>query len=357
MDIGNIKTPFKQSDSLDNTDEVNPFVDTKKDNAGLPAESPPRFLVPLAGLFLALVLLSGTEITLNNIQVAWINNGPDWQHQISRWSNKFEDNLALTSSLVDQRVLDIESGYRKINHEVQQSVVNVSSGVLALMSTVTDQVVLFRSTMAEWREDFNQSVLSFGGRGVESIENGLIQVNRGTNLVGIQASSMSANVLSGVTDGVVWGWETLKLYLDIIFYNLSLFVDGVAQNWRDFIGGEDDLVDTSVGALSPAEEALLREEIKQEVLAELEKEIQALVQGQNITEPTLIQSQNGQGLVVVPDSGNLSQDEVKSRIRNMFSDDVTVSFDASGQSGVITPIFRQATGNDYIFVLTPVSGQ
>ena len=64
------------------------------------------------------------------------------------------------------------------------------------------------------------------------------------------------------------------------------------------------------------------------------------------------------GLAVAPASGSDEQDEaMKQRIRESFSDEVRIEPDESGTSGVITPVFRKAKGDDFIYVLVPVQNQ
>ncbi|MDQ5893168.1 MAG: trimeric autotransporter adhesin [Patescibacteria group bacterium] len=64
------------------------------------------------------------------------------------------------------------------------------------------------------------------------------------------------------------------------------------------------------------------------------------------------------GLAVVPSSDSVDQDEViKQKIRDSFSDEIQIRPDESGTSGVITPVFRKAKGDDFIYVLVPVQGQ
>lgn len=62
------------------------------------------------------------------------------------------------------------------------------------------------------------------------------------------------------------------------------------------------------------------------------------------------------GMAVVPSSNSASKDEaIKNRIRNSFSDEVIVNPDASGNAGIITPVFRQAKGDDFLYVIVPVN--
>ena len=63
------------------------------------------------------------------------------------------------------------------------------------------------------------------------------------------------------------------------------------------------------------------------------------------------------GLAVVPSSGSTATDEqMKTDIRNSFSDQVSVAADKSGTAGVITPVFKEAKGKDFIYVMVPVNG-
>lgn len=61
------------------------------------------------------------------------------------------------------------------------------------------------------------------------------------------------------------------------------------------------------------------------------------------------------GMIVVPSTGETSQDEkVKSRIKKSFSDETRVIPDETGTSGVIQPVFKHTQDQDYLYVLVPV---
>lgn len=64
-----------------------------------------------------------------------------------------------------------------------------------------------------------------------------------------------------------------------------------------------------------------------------------------------------EGMVVIPSVGSKSKNEllVKS-IKDSFSDEVSVTMDDSGMTGVITPEFRDKQGKDYLYVMVPVKG-
>lgn len=63
-----------------------------------------------------------------------------------------------------------------------------------------------------------------------------------------------------------------------------------------------------------------------------------------------------QGLVVVPTNANTDRAGVIAKIKNSFSDDVVVK-PGDSESGVITPVFKNTTSNDYLYVLVPVNGK
>ena len=61
------------------------------------------------------------------------------------------------------------------------------------------------------------------------------------------------------------------------------------------------------------------------------------------------------GLAVAPSSGSTATDEaLKNDIRDSFSDPVNIDPDKSGTAGLITPVFRKATGKDFVYVMVPL---
>lgn|GEM_PF-1686353 len=64
---------------------------------------------------------------------------------------------------------------------------------------------------------------------------------------------------------------------------------------------------------------------------------------------------NFNGIGVLPSTMSTTTDEAaKLKIRNTFSDEVTVRPDQSGTAGVITPVFKKTDGKDFVYVLVPV---
>ena len=61
-----------------------------------------------------------------------------------------------------------------------------------------------------------------------------------------------------------------------------------------------------------------------------------------------------QGVVVVPIDENTNKDATVAKIKDAFSDEISVKPSADNASGVITPVFKKTKGNDYIYVLVPI---
>lgn len=63
-----------------------------------------------------------------------------------------------------------------------------------------------------------------------------------------------------------------------------------------------------------------------------------------------------EGIVVFPDSPE--REDLISRIKNSFSDEVEILMDEGGESGVIRPVFKSGEDDDnYAFVLVPVESK
>lgn len=70
--------------------------------------------------------------------------------------------------------------------------------------------------------------------------------------------------------------------------------------------------------------------------------------------PEMGQSTKFDGIAVVPSLGQSEKEEVlKKNIKNTFSDEVEVIPDKSGTSGVITPVFKKVSKDNYVYVLVP----
>ncbi len=130
--------------------------------------------------------------------------------------------------------------------------------------------------------------------------------------------------------------------------NFKYFSQKIANNWATFMNGDGD-ASVAVSGFSEQTRAALKEEITNE----LRQELFGSFGGGQVAQPQVTPA--NRGLVVVPSTGNeVSDQEVKNNLQNVFSDQVKVSFDASGRAGVITPVFRRTAGSNYLFILAPI---
>jgi hypothetical protein len=61
------------------------------------------------------------------------------------------------------------------------------------------------------------------------------------------------------------------------------------------------------------------------------------------------------GVAVVPSSGDVDVDQqIKDYVTNSFSDEAEIFPDESGNSGVIKPVFKNETDQEYLYVIVPV---
>ncbi len=77
-----------------------------------------------------------------------------------------------------------------------------------------------------------------------------------------------------------------------------------------------------------------------------------------VSKPTTISESisktESNGVAIVPSTDPSSDENTKTKLKDTFSDEVTVKADKSGTAGVITPVFKKADGDDFLYVLVPV---
>jgi hypothetical protein len=64
-----------------------------------------------------------------------------------------------------------------------------------------------------------------------------------------------------------------------------------------------------------------------------------------------------EGMVVVPSLGSDEENrELEMRVRSSFSDEVEISLNENGDSGVIRPVFKSSKEDEYMFIMVPLGG-
>ena len=92
---------------------------------------------------------------------------------------------------------------------------------------------------------------------------------------------------------------------------------------------------------------------KETVLVLAGKEDTQVNRPTQVTQPNTVSTGPRQGMVVVPIKENTDRPAVVAKIKSTFSDEVSVAPDNS-ESGVITPVFKESKGDDYLYVLVPI---
>jgi hypothetical protein len=138
-------------------------------------------------------------------------------------------------------------------------------------------------------------------------------------------------------------WDIIADWLYPLTSWLSDLWFNFLEAWKRFLG----LIAKDEPEITPA----MREKIREELLAELKN--------QGLVNAELLAGENGgakYGIMVAPSTGSTTRDEwLKKSLSQMFADEVSLKFDKTGMSGVVTPTFRDGRkGGDYVFVLTPL---
>ncbi len=113
----------------------------------------------------------------------------------------------------------------------------------------------------------------------------------------------------------------------------------IADNWRGFLFNKEV-------APSPSDELLADDLLAAQIKVEVDKAVAARLAGVTVESDGSVN-----GLIVMP--ANQTSTSIGS-IAESFSDEVEVHPDASGNSGVIIPIFRNGPGAPYLYILTPI---
>lgn len=175
-------------------------------------------------------------------------------------------------------------------------------------------------------------------RSIATLSKPNLQANTATALIEVDGA------LKRFWLGLIDFWQTLSI-------NSRLVIDKILAGWKNFLGAKTAPVPTPAPAAgNPAAgqilDAAMIAQLKSEIKAELEKELLNRPASGNLP---------GTGLVVLPSSGDPIKDRAAAlELSRSFSDQVEIRFEASGQTGVITPVFRSGRGDDYLFIITPI---
>jgi len=293
-----------------------------------------KVFIPLFGIILSLVLINTGEYVFGKLSAgsgrAWVEKVGSVNLELPNWS-VVEKIKPLASRISDPLFLISKSevSSRSLNQTLWNSVKN---GETIVRHGMISSVALFDSFFSAATVNIKSSSGSFWYRTRDGLALSLLPIKSWFDQSWLVIGDMSSWIRSKFSD---------------LAYNLGYYWNRLVGNWRSFVGRE-----------SPDDESIdvenLRQSLKMEILAEIEEELSGLFSSGQEPKPVMVDSGDGQGVVVVPLTQETDQQKVKTDIQDMFSDPVNIDFEADGQSGIITPIFRGSTGNNYIFILTPI---
>ncbi|MBI2097477.1 MAG: hypothetical protein HYT46_00875 [Candidatus Vogelbacteria bacterium] len=164
-------------------------------------------------------------------------------------------------------------------------------------------------------------------------------------------SDQPAAVFSAVEGDLIRLWFVISDFWQTLAANFNYGWRKMADAWSGFLGQTPSPPPATSAGEQPVLDPALISQLKAEIKEELARELLKAGVVPNRNSP-------GTGLVVLPSSGNPAVDRVLAEeLEQAFSDQVEVRFDASGQTGLVTPIFPSGRGDDYLFVITPIKKQ
>ncbi|MEK7208776.1 MAG: hypothetical protein AAB677_00775 [Patescibacteria group bacterium] len=180
------------------------------------------------------------------------------------------------------------------------------------------------------------------------------EITGDTLMTALTAAPISRNaaavVFADVTKELVRLWLAVLDFGQTLVSNLNYGWGRISTNWKQFLSRAPPVGSPDLTTTSPLDQ-LARAELKAEIKAELLRELSVTNQ---ISGP--MSKLPDTGLITLPASGDPAKDTGSLlELKNAFSDQVEVRFEASRQTGIITPIFRNGRGDDYLFVITPIN--
>jgi len=193
-------------------------------------------------------------------------------------------------------------------------------------------LMVFSYSLSQSGLEWSQALTSFG----QSYNQGLYKLVSET-------SAWLKNTGSFLNQGRLSLREKIVFSTQGVWSSMSEYQTKAVANWKNFLGTDGAV---TLESLPPE----LREQIRQEIEAEVKKNLG----GAASAEPGSLALPQ-EGVVVVPSSSSSSDEALRKKIQGLFSDQVEVKFDKSGKTGIITPVFKEGPGGNYIFMMTPIN--
>lgn len=254
-----------------------------------------KVVVPIGGLLLAIFILTGVEGINEKFIVSEYNNA----------ANRFDQYLLPLKNLSAVAVLNLDLSILK------ESATVFTSGI-----EVVDDFLL------------------------TSAQNNIRQTALVSNVFTQELRAVAEYYLGYLS---AW-WKTFK--------NLALnYIAQTLDKWKEFVYGTSSTVAISI----PRDDEALREQIRLEILNELETGGVTVSEQEQEEEVFIEQTGPNRGVLVLPASSTPtgSIETITSKLSKMFSDPVDITFDSTNESGVIVPRFSGIRGNEFFFLIAP----
>lgn len=293
----------------------------------LEAVATSKLLTPLAGMFLAIVILAGVQVLPSKLFSVSLPLDQGYE-QLGQTGLSFVGAVIAGSQTVSETLGQTASDFTK---QIKTLTGNLS---LALENTFYVAIDFGRDLSARVSLLFSEL---------------FDQLNQLLTQTMIRAeptrTASSFHQLSLATQaGIASLGETISGWFGALGQWLLHVWQKITGAWRAFFFGVSNNEESAVDFNSSDRANLI--EIKHNVQAIL-KVLSGNGSGGSVLPAN--------GAVVVPATGDAATDAaLKAQIAKLFSDQVSVKLDDTRQSGIITPVFKEGAGSDYIFLLAPI---
>jgi len=291
----------------------------------LPAVAESKLLAPLAGIFLAILVLAGVQVLPANLL-------PTAMPFDQGYERLGQTGLNLVAA-VSTSGREIGDNLNQVGGDLlTQSKVLVGNLSLAIQDIIYIAIDFFRSGYQLVKELighlFGQLMVQLKWL-TDRLDALISQTETRLEATSLTAPAAVASLSDNIVSWLKWPGQWLYGWWQQI-----------AATWRSFLGGSaDESADFGTGDRAN--------------ILEIKNNVRAILE---ILSNDGISALPSEGAVIVPSTGNAITDaELKARIAGLFSDQVSVNLDDSRQAGVVTPVFREGVGSNYIFLLTPVT--
>ena len=178
---------------------------------------------------------------------------------------------------------------------------------------------------------------------------GSASVISSVSALGKKSDVVYLGYLNSLNQKIVAIWSALR---DKVLAILAPLIGTPVSETKFVVGSATTTISSTAtaSATAGAQDALTAEEVRMIAKEVANQEIAKTI------DYTSGSASSNMGVVTVPSSGNAGSDAaITQKVKDSFSDQVSVTLDASKSSGIIRPIFKNPTDDRYLFVVVPVS--